>query len=142
MIAKRFSFLKPIGSRSPLGEELHHVVLRQTCIYPPLVQCIDPPPPFPETPAFRIDSTDSPPSLHEVHVLTDGLAGAERRMLGTVGRHQKSLRERDFPVDLLLRGLRVKIEAPWRLLERRILQFVLVYTCTSSTVFVQTPKRR
>lgn len=75
-------------------------------------------------------------------MLTDGLAGAERRMLGTVGRHQKSLRERDFPVDLLLRGLRVKIEAPWRLLERRILQFVLVYTCTSSTVFVQTPKRR
>ncbi|CAK9093165.1 unnamed protein product, partial [Durusdinium trenchii] len=46
----------------------------------------------------------------QVHVLTDGLAGAERRMLGTVGRHQKSLRERDFPVDLLLRGLRVKIE--------------------------------
>jgi hypothetical protein len=50
----------------------------------------------------------------EAHVLTDGLAGAENRMIGIVALHQKSVRERRFPVELLEKGLKVKIEETWR----------------------------
>lgn len=46
-------------------------------------------------------------------MLTDGLAGAERRMIGIIGLHQKSARERNFPLGLLEKGLKVKIEATW-----------------------------
>ena len=46
-------------------------------------------------------------------MLTDGLAGAERRMIGIIGLHQKSARERNFPLGLLEKGLKVKIEAAW-----------------------------
>ncbi|CAK9105673.1 unnamed protein product [Durusdinium trenchii] len=35
------------------------------------------------------------------HVLTDGLAGSETRMIGIVALHRKSIRERGFPLDLL-----------------------------------------
>eukprot|EP00435_Cladocopium_sp_Y103_P007156 s4640_g2.t1 len=41
------------------------------------------------------------------HVLTDGLAGAETRMIGIIGLHQKAARERHFPLDLLEKGLKV-----------------------------------
>ncbi|CAJ1355858.1 unnamed protein product [Effrenium voratum] len=44
------------------------------------------------------------------HVLTDGLAGAETRMIGIVGLHRKSVRERGFPFELLEEGLTVNIE--------------------------------
>ena len=54
-------------------------------------------------------------SVCEAHVLTDGLAGAERRMIGIIGLHQKSARERNFPLGLLEKGLKVKIEAAWML---------------------------
>ena len=53
----------------------------------------------------------------EAHVLTDGLAGAETRMIGIVGLHRKSVRERPFPLVLLERGLSVKIQAARRWLE-------------------------
>lgn len=43
-------------------------------------------------------------------MLTDGLAGAESRMIGIIGLHQKSAREKHFPLDLLEKGLKVKIE--------------------------------
>ena len=43
-------------------------------------------------------------------MLTDGLAGAESRMIGIIGLHQKSAREKHFPLDLLVKGLKVKIE--------------------------------
>ena len=43
-------------------------------------------------------------------MLTDGLAGAEDRMIGIVGLYQKSVRERCFPLHLLEKGLKVKIE--------------------------------
>ena len=46
----------------------------------------------------------------EAHVLTDGLAGAEGRMIGIIGLHHKSAREGDFPLDLLEKGMKVKIE--------------------------------
>lgn len=46
-------------------------------------------------------------------MLTDGLAGAESLMIGIVGLHQKSVRERAFPLSLLERGLEVKIEDAW-----------------------------
>ena len=46
----------------------------------------------------------------EAHVLTDGLAGAESRMIGILALHRKSARERDFPLVLLEKGLKVKIE--------------------------------
>ena len=52
--------------------------------------------------------------VSEAHVLTDGLAGAERRMIGVLGLHHKSARERNFPLGLLEKGLKVKIEAAWR----------------------------
>ena len=42
-------------------------------------------------------------------VLTDGLAGPERRMLPLLGMCQKMAREAAFPVHLLHRGLRVDI---------------------------------
>ncbi|CAK9016968.1 unnamed protein product [Durusdinium trenchii] len=44
------------------------------------------------------------------HVLTDGLAGAESRMIDIVGLRQKSVRERGFPTSILEQGLEVKIE--------------------------------
>ena len=53
----------------------------------------------------------------EAHVLTDGLAGAETRMIGIVGLHRKSVRERPFPLVLLERGLSVKIQAARRMSE-------------------------
>ena len=43
-------------------------------------------------------------------MLTDGLAGAEDRMIGIVGLYQKSVRERCFPLHLLEKGLKVKLE--------------------------------
>ena len=46
-------------------------------------------------------------------MLTDGLAGPESRMIGIIGLHQKSARERNFPLGLLEKGLKVKIEAAW-----------------------------
>eukprot|EP00438_Fugacium_kawagutii_P017245 Skav220997 [mRNA] locus=scaffold2318:23656:30497:+ [translate_table: standard] len=49
----------------------------------------------------------------KAHVLTDGLAGAESRMIGIIGLYQKSARERNFPLGLLEKGLKVKIEAAW-----------------------------
>ncbi|CAK9016972.1 unnamed protein product [Durusdinium trenchii] len=48
--------------------------------------------------------------LCEAHVLTDGLAGAESRMIDIVGLRQKSVRERGFPTSILEQGLEVKIE--------------------------------
>jgi hypothetical protein len=48
--------------------------------------------------------------IFEAHVLTDGLAGAEGRMIGIIGLHRKSARERDFPLHLLEKGLNVRIE--------------------------------
>ena len=48
--------------------------------------------------------------ISEAHVLTDGLAGAESRMIGIIGLHHKAARERHFPLDLLEKGLKVKIE--------------------------------
>ena len=39
--------------------------------------------------------------ISEAHVLTDGLAGAESRMIGIIGLHHKAARERHFPLDLL-----------------------------------------
>ena len=49
----------------------------------------------------------------EAHVLTDGLAGAESRMIGIIGLHHKAARERHFPLHLLEKGLEVKIEDAW-----------------------------
>lgn len=46
----------------------------------------------------------------QAHVLTDGLAGVESRMTCIVGAYRKAVREKDFPVDLLELGLKVKIE--------------------------------
>ena len=43
-------------------------------------------------------------------MLTDGLAGAESRMIGIIGLHHKAARERHFPLHLLEKGLKVKIE--------------------------------
>ena len=51
--------------------------------------------------------------LCEAHVLTDGLAGAESRMIDIVGLRQKSVRERGFPTSILEQGLEVKIEDTW-----------------------------
>ena len=51
--------------------------------------------------------------ISEAHVLTDGLAGAESRMIGIIGLHHKAARERHFPLDLLEKGLKVKIEETW-----------------------------
>ena len=48
--------------------------------------------------------------ISEAHVLTDGLAGAESRMIGIIGLHHKAARERHFPLHLLEKGLKVKIE--------------------------------
>ena len=48
--------------------------------------------------------------ISEAHVLTDGLAGAESRMIGIIGLHHKAARERHFPLRLLEKGLKVKIE--------------------------------
>eukprot|EP00435_Cladocopium_sp_Y103_P001343 s2782_g1.t1 len=42
----------------------------------------------------------------KAHVLTDGLAGAESRMIGIIGLHHKAARERHFPLDLLEKGLK------------------------------------
>ena len=46
-------------------------------------------------------------------MLTDGLAGAESRMIGIIGLHHKAARERHFPLGLLEKGLKVKIEEAW-----------------------------
>ena len=51
--------------------------------------------------------------ISEAHVLTDGLAGAESRMIGIIGLHHKAARERHFPLRLLEQGLKVKIEETW-----------------------------
>ena len=56
---------------------------------------------------------DSRRACAEAHVLTDGLAGAETRMIGIVGLHRKSVRERGFPFELLEAGLTVNIEESW-----------------------------
>lgn len=47
---------------------------------------------------------------HEAHVITDGLAGAEGRVLPILGLLCKSRREESFPVDLLQKGLSVDIQ--------------------------------
>jgi hypothetical protein len=49
----------------------------------------------------------------QAHVLTDGLAGAESRMIGIIGLHHTAARERHFPLHLLEKGLEVKIEDAW-----------------------------
>ena len=63
------------------------------------------------------------PSLlvSQAHVLTDGLAGAESRMIGIIGLHHKAARERHFPLDLLEKGLKVKIEETWWIACRALL---------------------
>ena len=48
---------------------------------------------------------------HEAHMITDGLAGAEGRVLPILGLLCKSRREESFPVDLLQKGLSVDLEA-------------------------------
>ena len=65
----------------------------------------------------------------EAHVLTDGLAGAETRMIGIVGLHRKSVRERPFPLVLLERGLSVKIQAARRMLA----EMLFLTPCTLAT---------
>lgn len=59
-------------------------------------------------------------------MLTDGLAGAESRMIGIVGLHQKSVRERAFPTSILEKGLEVKIEDTWCEDSDRVSQHVYV----------------
>ena len=51
--------------------------------------------------------------ISKAHVLTDGLAGAESRMIGIIALHHKAARERHFPLHLLEMGLKVRIEEPW-----------------------------
>lgn len=67
-------------------------------------------------------------------MLTDGLAGAESRMIGIVGLHQKSVRERDFPTSILEKGLEVKIEDTW--CEDRVSQHVYVVQRAYHTLYV------
>ena len=43
--------------------------------------------------------------ISEAHVLTDGLAGAESRMIGIIGLHHKAARERHFPLRPFGKGL-------------------------------------
>ena len=48
---------------------------------------------------------------HVAHVITDGLVGAETRVLPILGLLCKSRREQSFPMDLLQKGLSVDIAA-------------------------------
>ena len=50
-------------------------------------------------------------AVHEAHVITDGLAGAEGRILPILGLLRKSQREQAFPMDVLEKGLTVNIAA-------------------------------
>eukprot|EP00439_Symbiodinium_sp_Y106_P051689 s5153_g6.t2 len=43
------------------------------------------------------------------HVLTDGLAGVESRMVPLLGLHHKTCREITFPMNILERGLSINI---------------------------------
>ena len=63
--------------------------------------------------------------ISEAHVLTDGLAGAESRMIGIIGLHHKAARERHFPLRLLEKGLKVKIEETWCGIARNLCCFVV-----------------
>ena len=65
--------------------------------------------------------------ISKAHVLTDGLAGAESRMIGIIGLHQKAARERHFPLHLLEKGLKVKIEEPWCGIARNLRCFHVVW---------------
>ena len=67
--------------------------------------------------------------ISEAHVLTDGLAGAESRMIGIIGLHHKAARERHFPLDLLEKGLKVKIEETWWIACRTSPWFQVAYCC-------------
>lgn len=60
--------------------------------------------------AFSVKAHHVLPMRRQAHVLTDGLAGVESRMTCIVGAYRKAVREKDFPVDLLELGLKVKIE--------------------------------
>ena len=64
--------------------------------------------------------------ISEAHVLTDGLAGAESRMIGIIGLHHKAARERHFPLHLLEKGLQVKIEVTWRGIAKQVPSFDIV----------------
>ena len=64
--------------------------------------------------------------IFEAHVLTDGLAGAESRMIGIIGLHHKAARERHFPLHLLEKGLQVKIEVTWRGIAKQVPSFDIV----------------
>mgnify|MGYP000070198718 FL=1 len=65
--------------------------------------------------------------ISEAHVLTDGLAGAESRMIGIIGLHHKAARERHFPLGLLEKGLKVKIEETWCGIARNLYCFDVVW---------------
>ena len=65
--------------------------------------------------------------ISEAHVLTDGLAGAESRMIGIIGLHHKAARERHFPLDLLEKDLKVKIEETWCGIARNLSCFDVVW---------------
>ena len=62
--------------------------------------------------------------ISEAHVLTDGLAGAESRMIGIIGLHHKAARERHFPLE---KGLKVKIEETWCGIARNLYCFDVVW---------------
>ena len=64
--------------------------------------------------------------IFEAHVLTDGLAGAESRMIVIIGLHHKAARERHFPLHLLEKGLQVKIEVTWRGIAKQVPSFDIV----------------
>ena len=79
-------------------------------------------------------------------MLTDGLAGAEKRMIGIIALHHKSDRERHFPLGLLEKGLNIKIEETWGYLTEKLssLDVVLVTSflfCLYNQIQIQRDRR-
>ena len=78
-------------------------------------------------------------SMLEAHVLTDGLAGAENRMIGIIALHHKSDRERHFPLGLLEKGLNIKIEETWGHVTEQFSSLDVVFLfCLYNQIQIQT----